>query len=299
MLTLRHSGLREAAGFVVLLVLALAAVGLGGVGIEVDCDATHCAVASGSLLSGTKRLRFRRDEVDPSIASGIRDVGGVYRGSRSQRVACSNPVVTTRDGAVRHFYPVEVCPLLARVDLVPLRQWVEGTRPRYAAQDWIVGINLGVAVALLLGGAWIVGMLLGAETLTLDPRNGVVVRRGGLVSRARFALPAADIVRTVGIVVPNVAGQPGPLPSGHLYVETRDGRWHLVTRHRALATQAQAYLQAQGVPHAVHPSSEVTRRARGSVGRILLGIAVWTVVFGGAVAVFVGAAFQAAVPALH
>ena len=91
---------------------------------------------------------------------------------------------------------------------------------------------------------------------------------------------------------------PSPLPTGHLYVETRDGRWLLVTRHREIAARALAALAATGVPHRIASDSEVTTRASGVLLRALVGSAVWSAVLLGVTAAAVAAAFDQVVPPL-
>ncbi len=268
-----------------------------GVGIELRCDATRCRVASGSLLSAPVTFTFRRDEV-----AAVRDVGGVTRGRPGSRVACSLPLVVAPDGAQRALYPREVCPVYAALDLVALRQWVAGVRPELAAVDWIVGLHLGTLLGLLLSAAWIAGLLLGRERVTVDPRGALTIRRGGFVSRARDAFRADELACSVGVKLhagtDAPIASPIPLPSGHLYVETRDGRWHLVTAHRATAERALASLSSLGLPHRVYGDGAVTRRAAGVVGRGLAGAAVWSALFAGLVALAVRALFELAVPPL-
>ncbi len=291
--TFTHAGRRETLGFVALLASGLAVVTLGGVGVAVECDAARCRLASGAAMHGSRRLTIDRASVDRTVADGVLDAGGVYRGGASRRVACSNPQVVLRDVGARYLYPVEVCPLVAGLDLVHLRQWVSGARPALSVHDWIVGIHLGTVAGLLLAGAWVVGLLLGRAEVTVDGARGIAVRRGGLATRARFELPAASLVGAVTFA-------PDPAVGGvaHLYVETRDGRWHHVSRHAALSRDTLAALRAMGLPHGVRQAAELSQRAPGMTRRVLLGVAVWTLLFGALVVGAVAAAFVAVVPAL-
>jgi hypothetical protein len=291
--TFTHAGRRETLGFVALLASGLAVVTLGGVGVAVECDAARCRLASGAAMHGSRRLTIDRASVDRTVADGVLDAGGVYRGGASRRVACSNPQVVLRDVGARYLYPVEVCPLVAGLDLVHLRQWVSGARPALSVHDWIVGIHLGTVAGLLLAGAWVVGLLLGRAEVTVDGARGIAVRRGGLATRARFELPAASLVGAVTFA-------PDPAVGGvaHLYVETRDGRWHHVSRHAALSRDTLAALRAMGLPHGVRQPAELSQRAPGMTGRVLVGVAVWTLLFGALVVAAVAAAFVAVVPAL-
>lgn len=268
-----------------------------GVGVELSCDAARCRVASGSLLSSPVAFTFRREDV-----AGVVDVGGVTRARPGSRVACSLPMVVAPGGERRALYPREVCPVHAAVDLVALRQWAAGSRPELSAVDWIVGVHVGTLLGLLASAAWIAGILLGRERVTVDARGGLAVRRGGLVSRASYALRVDGLACSVGVKLnagtDAPVASPTPLPSGHLYVEDRDGRWHLVTAHRATAERALAALTALGLPHRVYGDGAVTRRAAGVVGRGLAGAAVWSVIFAALLAASVRALFELAVPPL-
>ncbi len=293
---LARAGWPARLGLVASLAASLAVLATG-VGVELRCDADRCRVASGSLLSSPVAFTFRRDEV-----AAIRDVGSVTRTRPNSRVACSLPLVVAPGGTERALYPREVCPLYATVDLVALRQWVAGVRPELAAFDWIVGLHPGVLLGLLLSAAWIAGLLLGRERIVVDPDGTLTVRRGGFVSRARYTLRPDVLACSVGVKLHAATdapvASPVPLPSGHLYVETRDGRWHLVTAHRATAERVFAALAALGLPHRVYGDGAVTRRAAGVLGRGLAGAAVWSTLLGALVAVAVRALFEQAVPPL-
>lgn len=268
-----------------------------GVGVEVRCDATRCAVASGSLRDDPVTLTFTRAEV-----ARIIDQGSVTRARPGSVVACSLPLVVGHDGRARALLPREVCPVTTSLDLVKLRQWVSGVRPSFTATDWIVGLHPGTLLGLLLGAAWVVGHLLGGERITLDPREGLTVRRGGFASRLRLRLAPSEIAGTVGVrlhtgTASEVASD-DPLPSGHLYVEARDGRWHLVTRDRASGEQLRQALSSLGVVHRVYGDGAVTTRASSMLRRALLGSALWSVTLLAAVALLVAALFDRVVPSL-
>lgn len=268
-----------------------------GVGVEVRCDAARCAVASGSLLDDPVTLTFTRAEV-----ARIIDRGGVTRARPGSVVACSRPMVVSHDERTRALLPREVCPVYTSLDLVSLRQWVSGVRPSFTATDWIVGLHPGTLLGLLLGGAWVVGILLGGERITLDPREGLSVRRGGFASRLRLHLAPSEIAGTVGVrlhtgTTLEIASDE-PLPSGHLYVETRDGQWHLVTRDRAAGERLRAALSSFGVAHRVYGDGAVSARASAMLRRALLGSAAWSVLLAGAVALLVAALFDRVVPSL-
>lgn len=278
---------------------ATLALGLGlaaglGVGVELRCDAAACRLASGSLRDDPVTLRFTRAE-----AQVVRDVGGVYRGRPGSRVACSLPVLVAPDGSSRALLPREVCPAWTALDLVALRQWAAGERASLHVVDWVVGVHLGVLLGLLLGLAWVLGHLLGGERITVDPRDGLRVARGGFASRASLHLPPSALACTVGLQ-PRAAtvASASPLPTGHLYVEARDGRWHLVTRHRDLAERALAAFAAAGLPHRIASDGDVTARASGVLLRALVGSAVWSAVLLGVTAAAVAAAFDQVVPPL-
>jgi hypothetical protein len=128
------------------------------------------------------------------------------------------------------------------------------------------------------------------------------VRRGGFASRLRLRLAPSEIAGTVGVrlntgTALEVASDE-PLPSGHLYVETRDGRWHLVSRDRATGERVRAALSSFGVVHRVYGDGAVTTRASSMLLRALLGSAAWSVLLAGAVALLVAALFDRVVPSL-
>lgn len=283
-------------GLAAALAAALAVLATG-VGVELRCDAARCRVASGSLLSEPVAFSFGRGDV-----ARVTDAGGVTRARPGSRVACSLPLIIAPDGSQRALYPREVCPAYAAVDLVALRQWVAGVRPELAAVDWIVGLHAGTLLGLLLAAAWIAGLLLGRERVTIGPDGSLAVRRGGFASRARFALRPDALACTVGVKLhagtDAPVDAPTPLPSGHLYVETRDGRWHLVSAHRATAERARAALGALGLPHRVYGDGAVTHRASAVLARGLAGAAVWSALFAGLVALAVRGLFEVAVPPL-
>ncbi|MFO0625965.1 MAG: hypothetical protein U0325_10150 [Polyangiales bacterium] len=291
-----RSGAPAALGLTALLASSAGVLALG-VGVEVRCDATRCAVAAGSLRDDPVTLTFTRDEVAQII-----DRGGVTRARPGSVVACSYPMVVGTDGRARALLPREVCPVHTTLDLVHLRQWASGARTTWAARDWIVGLHLGTLLGLLLGGAWVVAHLLGDERITLDPRAGLTVRRGGFASRLRLHLAPAEIAGTAGVrlhtgTASEVASD-APLPSGHLYVETRDGRWHLVTRDRETGERLRLALSSLGVVHRVYGDGAVTARATAMLGRALLGSALWSAMLVGVVALVVAALFDRAVPSL-
>lgn len=295
-LVLTRSSAPAAAGLAALLALSAGVLSLG-VGVELRCDAAHCAVASGSLLDAPVTLTFTRAEV-----ARVVDEGSVTRARRGSRVACFFPKVVDPAGAERALLPREVCPLTTSLDLVALRQWASGVRPSFTATDWIVGLHLGTLLGLLLGGAWVVAHLLGGERLTLDPRAGLTVRRGGFSSRLRLTLAPGDIAGTAGVRLhTGTAGEVAsddPLPSGHLYVESRDGRWHLLTRHRPHAMQLLGALAALGVRHRVYGDGAVTARGGAMLLRALLGSAVWSATLLGGVLLLVALLFDRVVPSL-
>jgi hypothetical protein len=211
-------------------------------------------------------------------------------------------MVVGADGTSRALLPREVCSVTTSLDLVHLRQWVSGVRPSFTATDWIVGLHPGTLLGLLLGAAWVVGHLLGGERVTLDAREGLTVRRGGFASRLRLRLAPSEIAGTVGVrlhtgTAAEVASDQ-PLPSGHLYVETRDGRWHLVTRHRETAERVRAALSSLGVVHRVYGDGAVSARAGAMLLRALLGSAVWSVTLLGAALLLVVVLFDRVVPSL-
>jgi len=290
---LTHSGARAALGFAGLFAVGLGIAASAGVGVELRCDATTCRVASGSLLGAPVAFRFTRADV-----ALVRGGGSVSRPRPGARIACSYPVVVTTDGAARALLPREVCPAWSSLDLVALRQWVAGTRPSLHVVDWIVGVHVGPYLGIVLGLAWVVGHLLGGERITVDPRDGLRVTRGGFASRERLHLPLAALAGTVGLQLRAAPPDASPLPSGHLYVETRDGRWHLVTRHRGLALTALTALAALGAPHRIASDAEVSTRASGVLWRAVAGSAVFTAAFLATVAGAVALAFDQAVPPL-
>jgi hypothetical protein len=295
-LVVTRSGAPAAMGLAALLTASAGVISVG-VGVEVRCDAARCAVASGSLLDDPVTLTFTRAEV-----ARIIDRGGVTRARPGSVVACSRPMVVSHDERTRALLPREVCPVYTSLDLVSLRQWVSGVRPSFTATDWIVGLHPGTLLGLLLGGAWVVGILLGGERITLDPREGLSVRRGGFASRLRLHLAPSEIAGTVGVrlhtgTTLEIASDE-PLPSGHLYVETRDGQWHLVTRDRAAGERLRAALSSFGVAHRVYGDGAVSARASAMLRRALLGSAAWSVLLAGAVALLVAALFDRVVPSL-
>jgi hypothetical protein len=295
-LVVTRSGAPAAMGLAALLSASAGVISLG-VGVEVRCDAARCAVASGSLRDDPVTLTFTRAEV-----ARIIDRGGITRARPGSVVACSLPMVVGHDGSTRALLPREVCPVITSLDLVHLRQWVSGVRPSFAAVDWIVGLHPGTLLGLLLGGAWVVGILLGGERITLDPREGLTVRRGGFASRLRLRLAPSEIAGTVGVrlntgTASEISSDP-PLPSGHLYVETRDGTWHLVTRDRETGERLRAALSSLGVVHRVYGDGAVSARAGAMLLRAVLGSAVWSVALLGAVLLLVAALFDRVVPSL-
>jgi hypothetical protein len=276
------------------LALSLGLAAALGVGVELRCDAAACRVASGSFRDAPVAFRFTRAE-----AQIVRDVGSITRARPGARVACSLPVLVSPDGGQRALLPREVCPVWTALDLVALRQWASGQRASLHVVDWVVGVHLGTFLGTLLGLAWVLGHLLGSERITVDARDGLRVSRGGLASRSSLHLPLSALAGTVGLRFRAAPiASPSPLPTGHLYVETRDGRWHLVTRHREIAARALAALAATGVPHRVASDSEVTTRASGVLLRALVGSALWSAILLAITAGAIAAAFDALVPPL-
>lgn len=294
MTRLARSGAPAALALAATLALGLGLAAGLGVGVELRCDRAACRLASGSLRDAPVTLRFTRAE-----AQVVRDAGGVYRGRPGARVACSFPVLVAPDGSSRALLPREVCPAWTALDLVALRQWAAGERASLHVVDWVVGVHLGALLGIVLGLAWVLGHLLGGERITVDPRDGLRVSRGGFASRASLHLPPSSIAGTVGLRPRAAPADPAaPLPTGHLYVEARDGRWHLVTRHRDLAARALGALGALGVPHRVASDAEVTARASGVLLRGLVGSAVWSAVLLALVAGALAATFEQVVPSL-
>ena len=154
-----------------MLISALGALALSGVGMRARCEGGRCELAHRSLWSGTDRATFEIAQLE-SVRLQQHESLQPGRATRVNRTR--DPVVVLRDGAELRWYPRRVSPIVELFDPLKLQHHAKGNAPAPSGWDFVYGWGPTLLWAALLLGAWVSLSLARPTLVHVDPEQGAL-----------------------------------------------------------------------------------------------------------------------------